>query len=250
MGCDITRQQFPAESVPHPVDEELVHAQVAGDLRVERRGYDRALCHGHDPPVGTPIGSRPLGHARQHRHLGTHLFDPRRADEHTAQRCRLGKVGDTGEFEVSLEGVGLASERVAAHGDVERIEVTGVGAGVEGEFEKALIAGDEAAIENLKVQLSYYTLTAPVSGKVGTFSLRSGTAACSVGTVGVSVEASAGACVAAETSAGAAATASSSAQLAQGSSRLRQQRESVEVSVRDIRAVQAGDCCLSLIAGP
>jgi RND family efflux transporter MFP subunit len=39
---------------------------------------------------------------------------------------------------------------------------------------KALIAGDEAAIENLKVQLSYYTLTAPVSGKVGTFSLRSG----------------------------------------------------------------------------
>ncbi|MFO1136884.1 MAG: efflux RND transporter periplasmic adaptor subunit [Rhodoblastus sp.] len=39
---------------------------------------------------------------------------------------------------------------------------------------KAQIAGDEAAIENLKVQLSYYTLTAPVSGKVGTFSLRSG----------------------------------------------------------------------------
>jgi len=39
---------------------------------------------------------------------------------------------------------------------------------------KAQIAGDEAAIENLKVQLSYYTLTAPVSGKVGTFSLRAG----------------------------------------------------------------------------
>ena len=39
---------------------------------------------------------------------------------------------------------------------------------------KAQIAGDEAAIENLKVQLSYYTLTAPVSGKVGTFSLRTG----------------------------------------------------------------------------
>ncbi|MFT4098095.1 MAG: efflux RND transporter periplasmic adaptor subunit [Rhodoblastus sp.] len=39
---------------------------------------------------------------------------------------------------------------------------------------KALIAGDEAAIENLKVQLSYYTLTAPVSGKVGTFLLRPG----------------------------------------------------------------------------
>jgi len=39
---------------------------------------------------------------------------------------------------------------------------------------KALIAGDEAAIENLKVQLSYYTITSPVSGKVGTFSLRAG----------------------------------------------------------------------------
>jgi len=39
---------------------------------------------------------------------------------------------------------------------------------------KAQIAGDEAAIENLKVQLSYYTLTAPVSGKVGTFALRPG----------------------------------------------------------------------------
>lgn len=39
---------------------------------------------------------------------------------------------------------------------------------------KAQIAGDEAAIENLKVQLTYYTLTAPVSGKVGTFSLRAG----------------------------------------------------------------------------
>ena len=39
---------------------------------------------------------------------------------------------------------------------------------------KALIAGDEAAIDNLKVQLTYFTLTAPVSGKVGTFSLRPG----------------------------------------------------------------------------
>jgi membrane fusion protein, multidrug efflux system len=39
---------------------------------------------------------------------------------------------------------------------------------------KAAIAGDEAAIENLKVQLSYYTLVAPISGKVGTFSLKAG----------------------------------------------------------------------------
>ncbi|MDE2362116.1 MAG: efflux RND transporter periplasmic adaptor subunit [Hyphomicrobiales bacterium] len=39
---------------------------------------------------------------------------------------------------------------------------------------KAAIAGDEAAIDNLKVQLTYYALTAPISGKVGTFSLKAG----------------------------------------------------------------------------
>jgi membrane fusion protein, multidrug efflux system len=39
---------------------------------------------------------------------------------------------------------------------------------------KAAIAGDEAAIESLKVQLTYYSLTAPISGKVGTFSLKAG----------------------------------------------------------------------------
>lgn len=39
---------------------------------------------------------------------------------------------------------------------------------------KAAIAGDKAAIENLKVQLSYYTLTAPITGKVGTFAMKAG----------------------------------------------------------------------------
>ena len=39
---------------------------------------------------------------------------------------------------------------------------------------KAAMAGDEAAIENLKVQLSYYTLTAPISGRVGAVSLKVG----------------------------------------------------------------------------
>ena len=38
--------------------------------------------------------------------------------------------------------------------------------------------------------------------------------------------------------------------VAQGSSRVRQQSESVEASVRDIRAVQAGSNLFSLIAGP
>lgn len=39
---------------------------------------------------------------------------------------------------------------------------------------KAAIAGDAAAIESLKVQLTYYTLRAPISGKVGTFSMKAG----------------------------------------------------------------------------
>ena len=39
---------------------------------------------------------------------------------------------------------------------------------------KAAMAGDEAAIENLKVQLSYYILTAPISGRVGAVSLKVG----------------------------------------------------------------------------
>ena len=39
---------------------------------------------------------------------------------------------------------------------------------------RAAIAGDEAAIEGLNVQLSYYTLNAPIPGRVGTFSLKAG----------------------------------------------------------------------------
>lgn len=39
---------------------------------------------------------------------------------------------------------------------------------------KATLAGDQAALENLKVQLSYYSLRAPISGAVGTFSLKAG----------------------------------------------------------------------------
>lgn len=39
---------------------------------------------------------------------------------------------------------------------------------------KALIASDEAQIENLRVQLSYYTIKAPISGRVGAFSAKAG----------------------------------------------------------------------------
>ena len=39
---------------------------------------------------------------------------------------------------------------------------------------KALILGDEAAISNLKVQLTWYTIAAPISGRVGTFGVKAG----------------------------------------------------------------------------
>ena len=38
----------------------------------------------------------------------------------------------------------------------------------------AVIAADQAAIDNLKVQLTYYTLRAPVSGRVGVFNFKAG----------------------------------------------------------------------------
>jgi len=39
---------------------------------------------------------------------------------------------------------------------------------------RAAILGDEAAIENLMVQLTWYSITAPISGRVGTISLKTG----------------------------------------------------------------------------
>jgi membrane fusion protein, multidrug efflux system len=39
---------------------------------------------------------------------------------------------------------------------------------------KAAIMGDQAAIDNLLVQLTYYTISAPISGRVGTISLKAG----------------------------------------------------------------------------
>ena len=54
---------------------------------------------------------------------------------------------------------------------------------------KALIEGDTAAIENLKVQLTYYTLKAPIPGRIGALTskagnmARAGEAATSLGTI-------------------------------------------------------------------
>lgn len=42
---------------------------------------------------------------------------------------------------------------------------------------KAAILGDKAAIENLKVQLGWYTVTAPISGRVGVVNIKEGNVA-------------------------------------------------------------------------
>ena len=39
---------------------------------------------------------------------------------------------------------------------------------------QALIMGDQAQIENLKVQLSYYTIVAPISGRIGSVGVKAG----------------------------------------------------------------------------
>ena len=39
---------------------------------------------------------------------------------------------------------------------------------------RALILGDEAAISNFKVQLTWYSISAPISGRVGTFGVKAG----------------------------------------------------------------------------
>ena len=39
---------------------------------------------------------------------------------------------------------------------------------------RAAIMGDQAQIENLNVQLSWYTIKAPITGRVSTFSLKAG----------------------------------------------------------------------------
>jgi RND family efflux transporter MFP subunit len=42
---------------------------------------------------------------------------------------------------------------------------------------KALVASDTAALENLKVQQSYYTIKAPISGRIGVVALKEGAVA-------------------------------------------------------------------------
>ncbi len=97
-------------------------ATIAGDLGVERGREDRALPHGHDV-----VGGGAFRHPGQDVHTGPDPLDPRRADEHRADRIAV----DAGEVEVGLERVHLTSEGVAPHRHVEPVEVLRIGAGVE-----------------------------------------------------------------------------------------------------------------------
>src|SRR4051795_9343058 len=59
------------------LDEEPVHADIPGDLGVERRREQVALPHRDD----STRGGAGLD-LREHLHLRRHVLDPRRADEH------------------------------------------------------------------------------------------------------------------------------------------------------------------------
>src|SRR5581483_2573908 len=83
--------------LPHLVQEELVHARVLGQLGMERRD--------EDPPLARQL--RVAVDLRQHLDLRADILDPRRPDEHRAQR--LVRVVDG---EVGLEARDLATERV------------------------------------------------------------------------------------------------------------------------------------------
>src|SRR4051812_26894533 len=68
--------------------EQLVHARLAGDLRVEGDRQQVALAYGDRVPV----------HGGEHLHVVAVLLDPRGADEDGAHRAL-----DAGQLEVLLE---------------------------------------------------------------------------------------------------------------------------------------------------
>jgi len=97
-------------------------AVATSELGVERRGGQRPLADRDDPTGG---GVVPRRHSGQHLDAGPGLLDPRRPDE---DRVEGGVEPD--DVEVGLEGVDLATERVAAHGDVQPADGLLVGGAV------------------------------------------------------------------------------------------------------------------------
>src|SRR5579859_3296872 len=83
--------------LPYQVEEQLVNARVVGQLGMERRDEDAAVAreHGMTVHLGEDLDIRPR------------VLDPRRANEHRAQRLAFADV------EVRLERMHLPAERIA-----------------------------------------------------------------------------------------------------------------------------------------
>ncbi len=101
------------------VAEEPMHPPVAGQLRVERSGQHAPLPNRHDP-TARPPSRRHVGDPGQYLNAGTSLLHPGGADEHRPDDI----TGYPGDVEISLEGVNLATERIAAHHHVQRGELS------------------------------------------------------------------------------------------------------------------------------
>jgi len=107
---DFTARARAPGCVADDLYEQLVHAHVAGDLRVERGRKQAALPHRNDP-----TGGGTCGHRTEHLGALADVLDPWRADEHGMHRL----PADPGDREVGLERVDLAAEGVAPHRDVQ-----------------------------------------------------------------------------------------------------------------------------------
>src|SRR5674476_635682 len=89
-------------------DEQLVHARVVGELRMERRDEHPALPGGDDAALA----------GGEHLDPGPGALDPRRADEHGAER----RGADACDRQVGLEAADLAPEGVAPRHDIHEAE--------------------------------------------------------------------------------------------------------------------------------
>ncbi len=88
-------------------EEQLVDTSVVGELGMEGR-------HQH---VTLAAQDRLVAHRGEDLDVGAGLVDDRRPDEHRGER-----LVETGDVEVGFEGVTLATERVASHGQIDRTE--------------------------------------------------------------------------------------------------------------------------------
>src|SRR5450759_3408961 len=89
-------------------DEQLVHARVGGELRMERRDEPSALAGSDDAALADG----------EHLDPGPGALDPRRADEHAAER----RGADACDRQVRLEAADLAPEGVAPCHDVHEVK--------------------------------------------------------------------------------------------------------------------------------